>query len=72
VQKTKLLGKSITKILDENKIPYDDDLATVNKKIKIIEKHYAKNKQDKRAKRELVKFIGLRKKLERYNKKRKK
>jgi len=65
--KTKAIGKKITKILKENNIEYDDDLIIVNKKISNLEEHIKKNKQDKRAKRELVKFIGLRKKLERYN-----
>jgi len=72
IKKIKVLGKSITKILKENNISYENDLAIVNKKIKKLEEHYNKNKQDKRAKRELVKFIGLRKKLEKYNSKNKK
>lgn len=72
ITKTKALGKKITQILKEHKIEYDDDLAIVNKKIANIEEHYSKNKQDKRSKRELVKFIGLRKKLQRYNKKKSK
>ena len=41
----------------------------MRKKISKIEQHSLKNKQDKRAKRELVKFIGLRKKLEKYEQK---
>jgi ribosomal protein S15P/S13E len=66
VPKIKHLGKKIAQILKENNIEYEDNLASVNKKIAKIEVHYEKNKQDKRAKREIVKFIGLRKKLERY------
>jgi len=66
VPRAKLLGTKITKILKDNKIDYEDDLTIVNKKIKTIEDHYSKNKQDKRAKREIVRFIGLRKKLEKY------
>jgi len=66
VPKIKHLGKKITQILKENKIEYETDLDTINKKIKKIEKHYGENKQDKRAKREIVRFIGSRKKLEKY------
>ena len=66
VQKIKLLGKKITKILKENKIEFNDDLDNVNKKIETITKHFEDNKQDKRAKREIVRFIGLRKKLQKY------
>jgi small subunit ribosomal protein S13e len=66
IPKIKHLGKKITQILKENKIEYETDLDTINKKISKIETHYQKNKQDKRSKREIVRFIGLRKKLERY------
>jgi ribosomal protein S15P/S13E len=69
IENIKALGKKITKILEENNVEYDDDLAIVNKKIKSIETHYNKNKQDKRAKREIVRFIGLRRKLEKYKNK---
>ncbi len=71
VKKIKVLGKSITKILEKNKISHDNDLAVINKKIENLQAHYAKNKQDKRAKREIVRFIGLRRKLEKYGKKKK-
>jgi len=70
--KTKVLGKKISQILKEKNIEHNDDLAIINKKIEKLEQHYNKNKQDKRAKRELVKFIGLRRKLQRYNKKKNK
>ena len=66
IPKAKLLGKKITKILKENNVEYEDDLALVNKRIIKIDAHSKKNKQDKRADREIVKFIGLRKKLEKY------
>ena len=69
VSKIKPLGKKITQILKEKDVEYEDDLDFVNKKITGIETHYAKNKQDKRAKREIVRYIGLRKKLEKYKKK---
>ncbi|MFA6022987.1 MAG: hypothetical protein WC781_02790 [Candidatus Pacearchaeota archaeon] len=66
VQKIKLLGKKISKILKENKISYEDDHVSIQNKIKSLEKHYEKNKQDKRAEREIVRYIGLRKKIEKY------
>ena len=69
VYKIKLLGKTITKILKDNNLTYNDDLAFVNKKINSIENHHIKNKQDKRAMREVVRFIGLKKKLEKYKSK---
>ena len=72
IQKIKTLGKQISKILKENNVSYEDDLDIVNKKIKKLQDHYEKNKQDKRAKREIVKFIGLRKKLEKYKLKKRK
>ena len=70
VPKIKLLGKKIAQILKENNVEYKTDLDTINKKIKKIETHYGKNRQDKRAEREIIRFIGLRKKLERYKAKR--
>jgi len=66
VAKIKLLGKKITKILKENKIPYETDLDMVSKKLSKIEAHYEKNKQDKRAKREIVRFVGLKKTIQKY------
>ena len=66
VQKIRVLGKKITKILRENKILYKTDLDFVNTKLSKIGAHYEKNKQDKRAKREVVRFIGKKKKLEKY------
>ncbi|MEA3329821.1 MAG: hypothetical protein U9Q06_03695 [Nanoarchaeota archaeon] len=68
----KSLGKKITQILKENKINYETDLNIINKKIKKLEVHCLKNKQDKRSKREIVRFIGLRKKLEKYTNKKNK
>lgn len=67
VEKMKLLGKKISKILKDNKIKYDNDLDFVNNKIKALETHYAKNHQDKRAEREIVKYISLKKRLGSYN-----
>ncbi|MBI2628863.1 hypothetical protein HYW74_02175 [Candidatus Pacearchaeota archaeon] len=67
VHKISVLGKKITKILKEKKIPYTNDLDFVNKKIKNIESHYAKNKQDKKSEREVVRYLSLKRKLENYN-----
>src|SRR3989338_1831904 len=61
IQKMKVLGKKITKILDENKVEYKTDLDFVNRRISKINDHAQKNKQDKRAGRELVRLIGLKK-----------
>ena len=66
VPKIKPLGKKIMQILKENKVEHETDLDFINKKINKIEEHYQKNKQDKRAKREIVRLIGARKKLEKY------
>ncbi|MBS3072399.1 30S ribosomal protein S15 [Candidatus Pacearchaeota archaeon] len=70
VDKVKTIGISITKVLKKNNVSYDNDLKIVSKRILKLESHLNKNKQDKRAKRELVKFVGLRKKLEIYESRR--
>lgn len=66
VQKVKLLGKSITKILKENNIICKTDLNFIEEKIQKLENHFKNNKQDKRAQREIVRFIGRKKKLKKY------
>ncbi len=71
IPKMKLLGKKIAKILKENNIKYDNDLEIVNKRIEKLDTHSKKNKQDKRAKREIVRLIGLKKKLEKYQNRKK-
>ena len=71
IDKFRALGKRITKILKENSIKFENDLDFVNKKIKHIESHYQKNKQDKKSEREIIRYIGLRKKLEKYYAKKK-
>ena len=38
----------------------------VSKQLSKIEAHYEKNKQDKRAKREIVRFVGLKKTIKKY------
>ena len=57
VAKMKHLGKKITQVLKENKIEFETDLDFVNKRITKIE---------------IVRFIGLRKKIEKYQSKRNK
>ena len=69
IPKVKILGKKITKILKENNIKYQDDLDIINKRIEKLETHYNKNKQDKRARKEIVRLIGLKKRLEKYKNK---
>ena len=69
IQKTKILGKKISKILKDNNINYQSDLDIVNARIAKIDAHFSKNKQDKHVKRDLIRFIGLRKKLEIYGQK---
>ena len=60
------LGKKVTKILKEKSIKFENDLDFVKKKMTKIGIHNSKNKQDKRSKRELVRYIGQKKVLEKY------
>lgn len=69
VPKAKLLGKKVTKILRENNIEYKDDLNFIEDKLKKIETHIGQNKQDKKSKREIVKYVSLKKRLIVYNQK---
>src|SRR3989344_7147354 len=66
VPKIKLLGKSITKILKEKNIDYKPDSKIVGEKLKKIEDHYTKNRQDKKSEREIVRLVSLKKRLESY------
>jgi ribosomal protein S15P/S13E len=66
VEKIKLMGKRISKILKDNKIAFKEDVDFVEEKIKNLEKHYGKNRQDKKAEREIVRYISLRKRLNKY------
>ncbi len=70
VDKIKLLGKKITKILKDNNVSYDKDSVFINKKVKNMESHFSKNKQDKRAERDIVRYISLRKRISNYELKR--
>ena len=65
----KVLGKKISKILKNAKINYKSDLDFVSEKLSKITNHYEKNKQDKTAKRELVRYVSKKKILGVYNSK---
>ncbi|MBS3092167.1 hypothetical protein J4466_01985 [Candidatus Pacearchaeota archaeon] len=67
VHKISVLGKKITRILSDHKVQYPNDSHFINKKIENIKSHYAKNKQDKKAEREIVRYLSLKKKLENYS-----
>ena len=69
IHKISVLGKKITKILKQHKIQYPTDLDFVSKKIKSLENHYAKNKQDKKTEREIVKYLSLKRRLRNYTEK---
>lgn len=67
ISNIKLLGKKISKILKEANIKYKTDFDSVAEKLVRIEKHFAKNKQDKRAKRDIVKYVSRKKRLNLYH-----
>ena len=58
--------KKISKILKEKNLYINPDLKNVEEKLKGIEKHSEKNKQDKRAMREKVRIYAKLKKLKEY------
>ena len=66
MHKVKTFGKKITKILKEKGVSFKKDIDFVKEKIKKIEAHKSKNKQDKRAKIELTRMIHLKKKMDAY------
>jgi len=59
-------GKRISHILKENKRYINPDLKNVEIKLEAVKKHYAKNKQDKRAKREKDRIFSQLRKLKKY------
>ncbi|MEK6891473.1 MAG: hypothetical protein AABX03_05055 [Nanoarchaeota archaeon] len=63
----KVIGKKITKIIKDAGIKHKTDLDFVVEKLGRIEKHYGKNRQDKRAKREVVRYVSKKRRLEMYN-----
>ena len=63
IPKAKLLGKKITKILKDNKLPVKNEKESVQDKIKNLEGHIAKNKKDNSAKKALTKDLWILRKL---------
>lgn len=61
-------NKKISKILKEKGIYVDPDLKNVENKLKKIEIHFNKNKQDKRAMRERSRVFSQVRKLKKYRK----
>lgn len=59
-------NKKISEILKEKNIYIYPDLVNVEKKLEMIKIHYEKNKQDKRAKREVVRVSAKIRKLKKY------
>ena len=59
-------NKTISQVLKENKAYVNPDLKNVEIKLEKIKKHYEKNKQDKRAKREKDRFFSQVRKLKKY------
>jgi len=59
-------SKKISKILKENKSYVNPDFTNVEKKLEIIKTHFEKNKQDKRAKRDVVRVSAKIRKLKKY------
>ena len=64
IPKAKLLGKKISQILTEHKIPFKTEKVQMDEKIKNLESHIKKNKNDKGANRSLTKSLWAIKKLQ--------
>jgi len=60
----------ISKILKKHNLYTQPDIANLQKKVSRLRDYIAKNKQDKRAKRDLVRLESWLKKLQKYHKKR--
>ncbi|MFA4953399.1 MAG: hypothetical protein WC584_04200 [Candidatus Pacearchaeota archaeon] len=58
--------KKISQILKERKLYINPDLKNIERKLEKINKHYEKNKQDKRAIREKVRVFAQNRKLKHY------
>ena len=58
--------KKISEILKEKDLYIHPDLKNIEEKLKRIEKHSEKNKQDKRSKRERVRIYSKLRKLKKY------
>jgi small subunit ribosomal protein S15 len=63
IPKIKLVGKRISKIINEANLVAETQKARVDKKIKNIEQHIAKNKHDYKAQRSLNKNMWIVNKL---------
>lgn len=57
VPKAKLLGKKITKVLDEHGVKYENDKDVVDKKVTGLKGHIEKNKHDHSATRALTRKL---------------
>ena len=62
------ISENISKILKEKGLYTNPDLKNVEEKLKRIEKHAEKNKQDKRAIRERSRVFSHVRKIKKYNK----
>ena len=62
----KEFGKKISKILKEKGKYFSPDLKNVEAKLDRIQKHFEKNKQDKRAKREKDRVFSQLRKIKKY------
>ncbi len=65
VPKAKLLGKKITKILQDTKVTLRSEKDKVTQKMDSLNKHIANNKHDQPARKQLVKQLWALKKIER-------
>ena len=59
-------NKKISQILKEKKLYINADLKNIEKKLEKINKHYEKNKQDKRAMREKDRIFAQHRKIKQY------
>lgn len=57
IPKAKTLGKKITQILKENKIPYKDEKKIIKDRVEKLKEHISKNKHDYTASRALTKKL---------------
>jgi ribosomal protein S15P/S13E len=63
---SKEYNKKISRILKEKNLYVNPDLKNVENKLDKVTKHYEKNKQDKRAKREKNRIFSQLRKVKRY------
>jgi len=61
-------GKKISIILKEKNVYTNPDIKNAEEKLKRIDDHYKKNKQDKKAKREKDRVFAQLRKIKEYNK----